>query len=33
MNQTITKVDSNHKRLKIDKFILKKIVLSIVRGD
>ena len=33
MNQTITKVDLNHKRLKIDRFILKKIVLGIVRGD
>ena len=30
MNQTIAKVDSNHKRLKIDRFILKKIVLGIV---
>ena len=30
MNQTTTKVDSNDKRMKIDKFKLKKIVFGIV---
>jgi len=33
MNQTTTKVSSDDKRMKIDKFTLKKIDLSIVRGD
>ena len=33
MNQAITKVNSDDKRMKIDKFILKKIVLGKVRGD
>ena len=33
MNQTITKVNSDDKRMKIDKFMLKKIVLGKVRGD
>ena len=32
MNQKTSKVDSDDKRMKIDKFILEKIVLSIVRG-
>ena len=33
MNQKNTKVDSDDKRMKIDRFMLKKIVLSKVRGD
>ena len=33
MNQIITKLDSYDKRMKIDKFKLKKIVLGTVRGD
>ena len=33
MNQTTTKVNSDGKRMKIDKFILKKIILGKVRGD
>ena len=33
MNQTTSKVDSNDKQMKIDWFILNKIVLNIVRGD
>ena len=33
MNQIITKLDSDDKRMKIDKFKLKKIVLGVVRGD
>ena len=32
MNQTTSKVDSDDKRMKIDKFILEKIVLGIVQG-
>ena len=33
MNQTTSKVDFDEKKMKIDKFKLKKIVLSAVRGD
>ena len=33
MNQTITKVDSDDKRMKIDKFKLKKIVLGTIQED
>ena len=33
VNQTTSKVDLNDKRMKIDKFKLKKIVLGTVRGD
>ena len=33
MNQTATKMDLDDKRMKIDKFKLKKIVIGIVRGD
>ena len=33
MNQTTSKVDSDDKQMKIDWFILNKIVLDIVRGD
>ena len=33
MNQITTKVDSDDKRMKINKFKLKKTVLSTVRGD
>ena len=33
MNQIITKVDSDDKRMKMNKFELKKIVLGTVRGD
>ena len=33
MNQIITKVDSDDKRMKMNKFELKKIVIGIVRGD
>ena len=33
MNQTTSKVDSDDEKMKIDKFILNKIVLGIVRGD
>ena len=33
MNQTNTKVDSNDKRMKIDRIMLKKIVIGKVRGD
>ena len=33
MNQTTTKVDSDDKRMKINKFKLKKIVFGTVRGD
>ena len=33
MNQTSAKVDFRSQRMKIDKFILKKIVLDTVRGD
>ena len=33
VNQTTSKVDLNDKRMKIDKFKLKKIVLDTVRGD
>ena len=33
MNQMNTKVDSNGKRIKINKSILEKIVLGKVRGD
>ena len=33
MNQIITKLDSDDKRMKIDKFKLKKIVLGTIRGD
>ena len=33
MNQTTTKVDSNDKRMKIDKFKLKKIVFGTIWGD
>ena len=33
MNQTTGKVDSDDKKMKIDWFILNKIVLDIVRGD
>ena len=33
MNLIITKVDSDDKRMKTNKFELKKIVLGIVRGD
>ena len=33
MNQTISKVNSDDKKMKIDWFILNKIVLGIVRGD
>ena len=32
MNQITTKVDSDDKRMKINKFELKKIVFGIVRG-
>ena len=30
MNQTTSKVDSDNKRMKIDKFILEKIVLNTI---
>ena len=33
MNQTTIKVDSSDKRMKIDKFMLKKIIIGKVRGD
>ena len=33
MNQTISKVDLDDKKIKIDWFNLKKIVIGIVRGD
>ena len=33
MNQTISKVDLDDKRMKMDRFKLKKIVLGIVLGD
>ena len=33
VNQTTTKVDLDDKRIKIDKFKLKKIVLSTIRRD
>ena len=33
MNQTTNKVDLDDKRMKIDKFKLKKIILDKVRGD
>ena len=33
MNQTTRKVDLDDKRMKIDKFKLKKIVIGIVQGD
>ena len=33
MNQTTSKVDFDDKRMKVDKFKLKEIVLGIVRGD
>ena len=33
MNQIITKVDSDDKRMKMNKFELKKIIIGTVRGD
>ena len=33
MNQTISKVDSNDKKMKIDGFILNKVVIGTVRRD
>ena len=33
MSQTTSKVDPDDKKMKIDEFSLKKIVLSIGRGD
>ena len=33
MNQTTSKVDFDDKRMKVDKFKLKEIVLGTVRGD
>ena len=33
MNQTATKMDLDDKRMKMNKFELKKIVIGIVRGD
>ena len=33
MNQTNIKVDSNDKKMKLDRFMVKKIVLGTVRGD
>ena len=33
MNQTISKVDLDDKKIKLDWFNLKKIVLDIIRGD
>ena len=33
MNQTTSKVDFDDKRMKIDKFKLKKIVINTVRGN
>ena len=33
MNQTISNVDSDDKKMKIDKFNIKKIVIGTVRGD
>ena len=33
MDQTTSKVDSNDKKMKIDWFNLKKIVIGTVRGD
>ena len=33
MSQTISKVDSDDKKMKIDEFSLKKTVLGMVRGD
>ena len=33
MNQTTSKVDLDDKRMKIDKFKLKKIILGTVQGD
>ena len=33
MNQTNIKVDSDDKKMKLDKFVVKKIVLNTIRGD
>ena len=33
MNQTNVKVDLDDKRMKLDRFVVKKIVLGSVRGD
>ena len=33
MNQTTSKVDFDDKKMKIDRFKLKKIILDTVRGD
>ena len=33
MNQTTNKVDSDDKKMKIDKFNLKRIIFDIIRGD
>ena len=33
MNQITTKVDSDDKRMKLNKFELKKIVFGVVQGD
>ena len=33
MNQTNTKVDLDDKKMKLDRFVVKKIVLCMVRGD
>ena len=33
MNQTNTKVDSDDKKMKLDSFVVKKIVIGTVQGD
>ena len=33
MNQTNIKVDLDNKKMKLDKFVVKKIVIGIIRGD
>ena len=33
MSQTISKVDPNNKKMKIDWFNLKKIIIGMVQGD
>ena len=33
MNQTNVKIDPDDKRMKLNRFVVKKIVIGIVRGD
>ena len=33
MNQTNIKIDLNDKKTKLDKFVVKKIIIGIIRGD